>query len=80
MSDLLALLGQEGRLTIGGAIVMTLSVGFVLALVIFCVLRIFREPRPEQRMHAPLDIDTHDSQAQPHDKGSGDCQHQRLPK
>jgi hypothetical protein len=40
---------------------MTASIGMVLALVAFCVSRALREPHPEEHMHAPLDIDTGDT-------------------
>jgi len=47
-------------LTIAGGVIMTLSIGLVLALVVFCMYRILREPTPEQHHHSPLNIDTHD--------------------
>ena len=55
-----SVVGQAGGLSWGGAVVMVVSVGMVLALMIFCILRVFREPEPKKHLHAPLDIDTHD--------------------
>ena len=51
---------EQVTLTIGGAVIMTLSVGLVLALNVFCMVRILREGKPEEHRHAPLDIDRHD--------------------
>ncbi len=47
-------------LTIAGAVIMTLSIGLVLTLLVFCMCRILREPAPDEHHHAPLNIDTHD--------------------
>jgi len=47
-------------LTTGGIALLVLSCGFVLCLLIFCYQRVFRSPEVDQRMHGPLDIDTHD--------------------
>ncbi len=64
MNGWLAILGQPATddvdLTIGGLIVMTISVVLVLGLMIFCMGRILGEKRPTERHHTPLDIDTHD--------------------
>ncbi len=49
-------------LTVGGVIIMTLSIGLVLALLGFCMQRILRDPQAQEHHHAPLDIDTHDSE------------------
>ena len=38
------------------------SVGFVVALTVFCFARVLRTPAPGEHMHAPLDIDTHDTE------------------
>lgn len=51
---------QDVTLTAGGAIIMTISVGLVLGLAVFCFWRLLREPTPSERHHVPLDIDTHD--------------------
>ena len=48
------------QLTISGAVLMTLSIGMVLALSGYCLWRILSEKRPEEHHHTPLDIDTHD--------------------
>jgi hypothetical protein len=52
---------SQGGLTPAGAVVMILSVAGVLALAGFCIRRIFAKPHAPERMHAPLDIDTHDT-------------------
>lgn len=65
MNGLLAVVGQTateaGGLTPAGAVIMTASILLVLGLTVFCMARILREPRPEEHHHAPLDIDTHDT-------------------
>lgn len=48
-------------MTLGGWILMLLSCGFVLFLLIFCYWRVLRAPSSTEHMHAPLDIDTHDT-------------------
>jgi hypothetical protein len=49
-------------MTWGGWIVMTLSVGIVLALVTYCVVRVLRLPPIEMEdLKGPLDIDTRDT-------------------
>ena len=47
-------------MTWAGWIFMTCSLGFVLALVIFCFCRVLAKPMTTEHMHAPLDIDTQD--------------------
>jgi hypothetical protein len=47
-------------MTIGGMIMMTLSVGGVVALTVFCFWRVLRTPAAKDHLHAPLEIDTHD--------------------
>lgn len=47
-------------MTVAGWILMCSSVGFVLALTVFCFYRVMRTPAPKEHMHAPLDIDTHE--------------------
>lgn len=47
-------------MTIGGWIMMTLSIGFVLALNIYCFGKVLRTPQSQDHMHAPLEIDTKD--------------------
>ena len=58
-----ALLAQSQDLTIGGWVMFVLCVTLVCGLSAFCFYRIFREPRPSEHHHAPLDIDTHDREA-----------------
>lgn len=48
------------ELSAAGALIMTASVAFVLALNIFCLTRILREPRPAEHIHTPLDVNTQD--------------------
>jgi hypothetical protein len=50
-------------MTIGGWIVMTVSVGLVLALSAFCLVRVLTLPPVEVSEHlkGPLDIDTRDT-------------------
>jgi len=43
-----------------GWMLMILSCGSVVGLTIFCYWCVLRAPKPEEHMHAPLDIDTHD--------------------
>ena len=49
------------NLNAGGWAVMIGCVGLVLAMCVFCFRRVMREPSPSERHHAPLDIDTHDT-------------------
>ena len=55
------LLSQAPGLTTGGLIVMIVCVGGVCGLMTFCYYRLLRQPRPSDHHHAPLDIDTHDT-------------------
>jgi hypothetical protein len=47
-------------MTPAGWAFMLISCGFVVGLTIFCYYRVLTTPRPEERIHAPLEIDTHD--------------------
>lgn len=47
-------------MTPAGWIVMILSVGFVVALMIFCFYRVFTTPESGGHIQDPLEIDTHD--------------------
>lgn len=47
-------------MTTAGWIIMTLSVGTVTSLLVFCFYRVLRKPSSTDHMHGPLDIDTHD--------------------
>ena len=51
---------QQVTLNTGGIIVMSFSILLVLGLMIFCIVKIFRETTPGTHHHAPLDIDTGD--------------------
>ena len=53
--------GENGGLNLGGMLMLAMSVLLVCGLVVFCVVRIMREDAPTDHLHAPLDIDTHDS-------------------
>ncbi len=44
-----------------GWLLMLASCGFVLSLVTFCFWRVFSTPQSQTHRHAPLDIDTHDT-------------------
>ncbi|HEX2973068.1 MAG TPA: hypothetical protein VHP11_12090 [Tepidisphaeraceae bacterium] len=48
------------RLTLGGWIVMLLSVGFVTTLLGWCIRRVMRESTPD-KLHSQVDVDTHDT-------------------
>jgi predicted outer membrane lipoprotein len=61
IEHILAAAPADGGLTPAGWLMMVGSVGVVLALCAFCVIRALRESHPEEHMHAPLDIDTHDT-------------------
>jgi hypothetical protein len=47
-------------MTVAGWCLMIVSVGFVLALTAYCFYRVLKTPAPEEHLHAPLDIDTHE--------------------
>ena len=53
---------EVARLSGQGIVVMVACIGFVLALCAFCFSRILREKQPSTHHHAPLDIDTHDTE------------------
>ena len=57
----LAMLAQHEGLNTAGTIVMVACIGCVISLMGFCYYRVLREPRPSEHHHAPLDIDTHDT-------------------
>ena len=48
-------------MTTYGWILMFVSVGFVIGLFMFCFFRVLTTPESEERMHGPLDINTHDT-------------------
>ena len=47
-------------MTPAGWTFMLCSVGFVIALTVFCFYRVLSKPKTTEHMHAPLDINTHD--------------------
>ena len=47
-------------MTLGGWITMLISVGTVLSLFTFCLVKVLRENNPSEHLHG-LDIDTHDT-------------------
>ena len=51
----------EVKLTAGGALIMGVCIVGVLGLLAFCMTRILRESHPEEHHHAPLEVDTHDT-------------------
>lgn len=53
--------GDDTGLNLGGTLMLAMSVLLVCGLVVFCVVRIMREEAPAEHLHAPLDIDTHDT-------------------
>jgi len=61
LAALLAQVDAEATtLTPAGVAIMTISVGLVLGLCVFCFWRILRESNPSEHHHAPLDIDSGD--------------------
>jgi hypothetical protein len=48
------------RITLGGWVIMLLSVGFVTGLLAWCISRVLRESSP-QKLHSPLDTETPDT-------------------
>ena len=57
-----ALLAQTEVLNASGWIVMIGCVGLVCGLMVYCYWRVLREPKPSEHHHAPLEIDTKDTQ------------------
>ncbi len=47
-------------MTAAGWIFMLCSLGFVVALAVYCFYRVLSRPAATKHMHAPLDIDTRD--------------------
>lgn len=47
-------------MTLGGWITMLISVGTVVGLFVFCLVRVLREQNPSEHLHG-LDIDTKDT-------------------
>lgn len=44
----------------GGWVTMVLSVGSVTALFVWCIVKVLRQPATTNKIHGPMDIDTHD--------------------
>ena len=63
MSPIMALLSQAElqNLTVAGTVLMFGCVAFVLALCTFCFWRLTRTRQTAEHHHAPLDIDTRDT-------------------
>ena len=55
-------IAQHEGLNAAGWTLMLLCIGLVTVLMVFCYYRILREPRPSEHQHAPLDIDTRDTE------------------
>lgn len=47
-------------MTLAGWILMSVSLGIVLVLTVYCYWRVLRAPKAGHRLHAPLDINTHE--------------------
>lgn len=47
-------------MTLGGWIVMTLSVGGVTGLLLWCIYKVLSTPGSESRLHTQVDIETPD--------------------
>ncbi len=60
-STFLVAQAETGGLTPAGTVIMTLSILGVLGLCAFCMNKILREKRPSEHHHAPLEIDTRDT-------------------
>ncbi len=56
------LIAQPEGLNASGWMLMLLCIGLVTLLMVFCYYRILREPRPSEHHHAPLEIDTRDTE------------------
>lgn len=48
-------------MTVPGSVVMIVSIGFVVFLAVFCFYRVITTPKSEEHLHAPLEIDTGDT-------------------
>jgi len=49
-------------MTLGGWIIMVLSVGFVTLLLAWCIWRVVATPGSTEHLHSQVDIDTHDQE------------------
>jgi heme/copper-type cytochrome/quinol oxidase subunit 2 len=55
-------------LTAAGALVMTVSVGVVTVLFVWCIWRVTRESSPD-KLHSPIDIEPPDEAADRRERG-----------
>ncbi len=55
-------IAQAAGLSFSGWALMISCVGLVCGMTVFCYYRLLRNPRPSEHHHAPLDIDTHDTE------------------
>ncbi|MCC7203698.1 MAG: hypothetical protein IT441_01345 [Phycisphaeraceae bacterium] len=49
------------RLSTGGWLVMLISVGFVSALLVWCMRKVLTKPGEVEKIHSQTDIDPHDA-------------------
>ncbi len=54
-------IAQQQGLSAAGWTLMIGCIGLVCGLLVFCFFRVLTTPSATQHMHAPLDIDTHDT-------------------
>ena len=47
-------------MTIGGWIIMVLSVGFVTVMFAWCIIKVLSTPESTRHLHSPADIETPD--------------------
>lgn len=47
-------------MNIGGWIIMIVSVGATTGLLVWCLVKVMKEPEAEERLHGQLDVDTGD--------------------
>jgi len=47
-------------MTLGGWVIMTLSVGGMTGLLAWCIARVLRQPGATKKLHSQADIDTRD--------------------
>lgn len=47
-------------MTLGGWVVMLVSIGLVTGLLAWCVVRVLRTPEASKHVHPPSDLEAHD--------------------
>jgi hypothetical protein len=47
-------------MTMGGWVIMVLSVGFVTGLLAWCIAKVLKAPEAPRKLHSQADIDTHE--------------------